>query len=188
MSTFGLGSPGDNGKDSGASNNGPSLSSSGVDHALLSQRLQAESALKSGAGWFIWIAGLSVVNTISAHSGSSWGFAAGLGITQLVDYIARGLGSAGLFVGTLINVMAVGFFVLMFVFGRKAHKWAFVVGLIFYGLDTLLVVLLGLWLGLAIHAFGLWGMIRGLKASSELARLAEAEQRRATGAMAAQIG
>lgn len=190
MSSFGLGlgSPGDDGQDPRTSSYGTSLSTTTLDHALIAQRLQAESSLKSGAGWFIWIAGLSLVNTISAYSGSSWGFAAGLGITQLVDYLAKGLGPAGLFVGMLINVMAVGFFVLMFVFGRKAQKWAFVTGLIFYGADTLLVLLLGLWFGLAIHALGLWGMIRGLKASSELARLAEAEQRLATGAMAAHIG
>jgi hypothetical protein len=189
MSTFGLGlgSPG-NGQDSGTSSYGTSSPVTSTDHALIAQRLQAESSLKSGAGWFIWIAGLSVVNTISAYTGSSWGFAAGLGITQVVDYAAKGLGTAGLLVGMLINVMAVGFFVLMFVFGRKAQKWAFVTGLIFYGLDTLLVLALGIWFGLAIHALGLWGMVRGLRASSELARLAEAEQRRATGATAAHIG
>jgi uncharacterized membrane protein len=155
------------------------------EHLLIAQKLHAESSLKSGAGWFIWIAGLSVVNSISAYSGSRWGFAAGLGITQLVDAIARQLGAAGLFLGLAINVMAVAFFVLLWVFGRKAQKWPFITGLVFYGLDSLLIVAIGLWFGLIIHALGLMGMVSGLKASSELKQLAEAQQTAVAGATVA---
>jgi uncharacterized membrane protein len=128
------------------------------------------------------------VNSISAYSGSHWGFAAGLGITQLVDAIARQLGAAGLFLGMAINVMAVAFFVLLWVFGRKGQKWPFIIGLVFYGLDSLLIVAIGLWFGLMIHAFGLIGMVRGLKASSELQQLAKAQQKAATIATAPAIG
>jgi hypothetical protein len=159
-----------------------------ANHALIAQKMQAESLLKSGAGWFIWIAGLSVVNTISVYSGSTWGFAAGLGITQIVDYAAKALGTAGMAVGLFINVMAVGFFVFMYAFARKAHKWAFITGLVFYALDTVLVLAIGMWFGLVIHALGMMGMFRGIKACTELAQIAEMEHRSAVGATAAQIG
>jgi hypothetical protein len=181
MGTFGLGL-------GGAQTPNTATPSQPMDHARAVQKLQAESSLKSGASWFLWIAGLSVVNTISAYSGSHWGFAAGLGITQLVDAIAKPLGAAGLAIGLFINVMAVGFFLLMWTFARKGQKWAFIIGLVFYGLDALLVFAVSLWFGLIIHALGLIGMVRGLKASSALNRLAAAEQTLAAGATASHIG
>lgn len=177
MSTYGLGL-----------GTAPAPGAPTAEHLLIEQKLRAESSLKGGASWFIWIAGLSVVNSIAAYSGSGWGFAAGLGITQVVDAIARQLGAAGLFLGMAINVMAVAFFVLLWVFGRKAHKWPFMIGLVFYGLDSLLIVAIGLWFGLIIHALGLMGMVRGLKASSELKQLTEAQQTAAAGATATPIG
>jgi MFS family permease len=164
------------------------LTGSAADHTLLAQKLQAESHLKSGSGWFIWIAGLSVVNTISAYSGSTWGFAAGLGMTQLVDAVAQRLGTAGLMVGLFINAMAVAFFLFLWAFARRGQKWAFVTGLVVYGLDTILTITLGLWLSLIIHALAIMGMVRGMKASSELQRLEAQRQMSTVGVAAAQIG
>lgn len=181
MSTLGLGL--------GNNPNGPgNAGAPNVSNALLAQRMQAESQLKSGCSWFIWIAGLSLVNTIAAYTGSNWGFAAGLGITQVVDAVARRAGAPGLIVGLAINVMAAGFFVLMWLFARRAQKWAIITGMVLYGLDSLLILSIGLIFGLVIHALGLYGMVRGLKASSELARITESEQRQAVGATAASIG
>src|SRR4051794_33834386 len=40
-----------------------------------------EKQIKSGADWFFWIAGLSLVNSFVALSGKGWGFILGLGIT-----------------------------------------------------------------------------------------------------------
>lgn len=57
--------------------------------------LELENALKSGANWFYWIAGLTLVNTIAAMSGSTWRFILGLAITQIVDVVAQDLGSTG---------------------------------------------------------------------------------------------
>ena len=38
----------------------------------------AVARLKSGASWFYWIAGLSLINSISAAAGSTWRFIVGL--------------------------------------------------------------------------------------------------------------
>ena len=45
-----------------------------------------------------------------------------------------------------------------------------------------------LWLGLIIHVLAIYGMVRGLRASRELERLAAAEQTLAAGATAPHIG
>ena len=37
----------------------------------------AAGQLRSGASWFYWVAGLSLINTIAAFSGSSWTFIGG---------------------------------------------------------------------------------------------------------------
>src|SRR5216117_2936789 len=42
----------------------------------------AMAQLKSGASWFYWIAGLSLINSIVAFTGGQWAFLFGLGITQ----------------------------------------------------------------------------------------------------------
>ena len=47
-----------------------------------------EGGFHSGANWFYWIAGLSLVNTILLYTGSEWVFVVGLGVTQLIDGIA----------------------------------------------------------------------------------------------------
>ena len=55
----------------------------------------AVAQLKSGASWFYWIAGLSLINSISAASGSSWRFIVGLGITQIFDEFGNHMGTGG---------------------------------------------------------------------------------------------
>jgi len=51
--------------------------------------------MQSGARWFYWIAGLSMINSIAAMSNSSWSFLAGLGITQFIPGLALGVGRLG---------------------------------------------------------------------------------------------
>jgi len=52
--------------------------------------------MRSGAGWFYWIAGLSAVNTISAYTGAGFRFVIGLSITELFNYLAVRSGVAAL--------------------------------------------------------------------------------------------
>ena len=59
-----------------------------LDPALLAQ-------LRSGANWFYWIAGLSVVNSLIFAFGGKVSFIAGLGLTQIVDGIFDAIVTAG---------------------------------------------------------------------------------------------
>jgi len=127
---------------------------------------------KAGAGWFYWIAGLSVVNTVSHLAGSSWGFIMALGITQVLDAFAQKLGGAGTAVALGLNVAILGVIVLFGWLANKRYVWAFVVGMVIYGLDGLLFLLLGDWLALGFHALALYFMFKGLQACRLYHRLA----------------
>ena len=56
---------------------------------------QAETtgALHKGANWLFLIGGLSVVNTVSLISGSTWIFLGGLGVTEIAAAIAMQFGT-----------------------------------------------------------------------------------------------
>lgn len=56
-----------------------------IDEVKIKERLELETRLNSGAGWFYWIAGLSLLNSIIMLSGSDLYFVIGLGITQIID-------------------------------------------------------------------------------------------------------
>jgi hypothetical protein len=48
--------------------------------------------------------------------------------------------------------------------------WAFIVGMVLYGLDALLTVLATYWLGVAFHAWVLFSLFVGLTAALQINR------------------
>jgi len=130
----------------------------------------ALSHIKSGASWFYWIAGLSLINSISEFSGGSWRFMFGLGITQILDRFTGVFGGAAAAVALAIGLLAAGFLVACGVFASKGRSWTFLVGLVFIGLDGIASVLTASWLGVALHALVLFYLFRGFQASRRFAR------------------
>jgi hypothetical protein len=128
----------------------------------------AAAQMRSGASWFYWVAGLSLINTVSAFSGSSWRFILGLGITQVFDEFGSTLSGGGKFVALVLDLMVAGVFVLFGVFAHKAHKWAFIVGMVLFALDGLIFLLVQDWLGVGFHAFVLFCLFRGFSACRRL--------------------
>jgi hypothetical protein len=124
--------------------------------------------MKAGASWFYWVAGLSLVNSIAAFSGSTWRFILGLGITQVFDALAVGIGSGGKAVVLALDLLAAGVFVFFGVFAHKAQTWAFIVGMVLFGLDGLIFLMAQDWLGVSFHVFVLYCLFRGLSACREL--------------------
>ncbi|MFZ5988352.1 MAG: hypothetical protein ACOYWZ_14665 [Bacillota bacterium] len=154
------------------------MSDKGPDNNIqqIEQKLRLEKEYKGGAGWFYWLAGLSLVNSIVALFGGNLNFAIGLGITQIVDGMALGLYET--YGNFIIKALALGvdfcvsgIFILFGVFANKRHKWAFVTGMILYSLDSLIFLLTKSYLGLAFHAFALYFIYKGFKASKEIAEL-----------------
>ena len=127
---------------------------------------ELEKRIKSGAGWFYWIAAFSVVNSVAAVTGGSFGFVLGLSLTQLIAAMAKGADAIGLAVG----IVAAGFLVVLGIFANKKMTWAFLVGILLYGLDTALTVFFAIvegamWLGVAIHVWALICLIAGMRAN-----------------------
>ena len=144
------------------------------------QKSRVLQALKGSASWFGMIAGLSVVNSILAMSGTSVRFIFGLGLSQIIDALAHQAGSTGYLLDLIINGIIAGVFVLFWNFARKGEKWAWYLGMAVYAVDGLLLLLFKDYLAIAFHAYALYRMSSGLKLLPILERL---NQQSATGAI-----
>jgi hypothetical protein len=127
----------------------------------------------SGANWLIWIAGLSLVNTVLFVAGSNWAFFLGLGATQFADEFGHVVitGTTGLVVALVVDVLIAGIFVGLALLSRNGALWAFIAGMVLIVLDALLLVWVQDWAAVAFHALALFFIFRGLQATRQLAAL-----------------
>ena len=112
---------------------------------------------QSGARWFYWIAGLSVVNTILIHSGSDTSFIVGLGFTLVADYLLK----AHMAIALVIDLIAIGVFAGFGFAALKGQSWAFIAGSVLYFLDTFIYLSSESWLAVGFHGFALFSIVRG---------------------------
>ena len=134
---------------------------------------QLELRVKRGANWFYWIAALSVVNSLAFVAGAKLHFLGGLGVTELADAVidaAVRQGGPGALraVSVVFDLVAVIGFALAGYFAHKLSRTAFIIGIVVYVIDTVIVLLLGSWFMAAFHAFALYGLILGFLACREL--------------------
>lgn len=145
------------------------------NYFLAGERIALERRMLSGANWFFWIAGLSLINSIIMLSNGRWSFLAGLGITQIIDALANQaageLGSGATVIALIMDIIVAGVFVLFGFMARKRQGWAFITGMVLYGLDGLLFLLAQSWLSIAFHAFALYCIYQGLRAHNQLKEL-----------------
>jgi hypothetical protein len=137
---------------------------------LAAAKLALTQRVKSGANWFFWIVGLSIGNSVIALSGGGKRFIVGLGITSVVDAVAQeakmGMGAA-----LVVTVIAAGIFIPFGLLARRRRKWAFLLGMLLYGLDGLLFVLMKDVLSVGFHLLLLYFIYRGMKANDQLSAL-----------------
>ncbi|CAN5491913.1 hypothetical protein BH11PSE11_BH11PSE11_30140 [soil metagenome] len=127
----------------------------------------------SGANWFYWIAALSLVNLVVGVMGSNWGFAIGLGISQILSGVAASFHQDGASLGVVGALYATGFAVtaLFAAFGwyaRRPSVLAFALGLVLFSIDSLIFLLASDWIGVAFHALALYFIWGGLLAARQL--------------------
>jgi len=139
-----------------------------VDQRIAVGKMVTAARARAGAKWFYWIAGLSMINSIVVLTGGNLHFVVGLGITSVVDALAKRVGSAGGVLDIIINGCMAGVFALFGVFALKMQKWAFVVGMAFYAMDGLLLLGARDILGVAFHAYVLFALYRGFTAAKQL--------------------
>lgn len=160
-----------------ASDKAISLESTSEAQAEIENQSQA---LRSGANWFYWIAGLSIVNSLVQLFQGEWGFVIGLGITQAFDGFAASFSEGvepniALIIRGFALVMDILVALVFVFFGWMAGKkkgWAFVTGMILYLLDGAIFLLVQDWLSIGFHGFALFCIFGGYSA---LKRLKEAE-------------
>jgi hypothetical protein len=132
--------------------------------------------MRSGAHWFYWIAGLSLVNAVTAAMGSDWGFVIGLGLTQVVSAIAAAASEGGDAPAALtatalaIDFAVIGAFFLVGWLATRPSVAAFAIGITVFALDTLIFLVAGDWVGVAFHALALYFLWRGMQAAREMKR------------------
>ena len=127
----------------------------GPDPATLA-RVALVKRVENGGRWFYWIAGLSTLNFVFFVLGSDNGFALG----TLIDYFIQGIleEAADPSLGWIAHVAVIALFAFL---GRRATagaQWAFIVGGLLYALDGVLFLLVGGWIGIAVHAFALFSI------------------------------
>ena len=132
-------------------------------------RQALERQRRNGGHWFYWIAGLSLVNAAVGFVGGEWRFILGLGVTQVVQALAKS-GSAA----TTSGLIALAVIAIFAVLGQRAvlgHGWAFLVGIALYALDGGIFLVIRDWAGVGFHAFALLMITRGYVASRKLSEL-----------------
>jgi len=138
-------------------------------HAALSQRA------RSGANWFYWIAALSLITSVLSLSGSGWRFFLSLGSTQIIDALASGiaqeLGEAAKVIGFVLDIFITGVFAGLAWLAGKKHLWAYIVGMVLFGLDGLLLFLVQDWISAIFHAVVIYWIFRGFRSAQQLATL-----------------
>ncbi len=155
----------------------PEKSLDAAAEATITARIELENKHKGGAGWFFWIAALSVINSAIVLAQGEWSFAVGLGFTQIIDAIAVTIaedaaGPTTIMVAAFVmNLVIASVFVMMGYFARKGAQWAFVTGMIFYALDGLIFLAVFDILSFGFHLFALWGIFAGLRACRSLKSL-----------------
>jgi len=117
----------------------------------------------AGPRWLGVIGLLSLGNVAVAALGSSNAFVVGLGVTQIVDAVFAEVSPSLRAVGVVINVLAASMFFGLQFLARRSRA-AFVLGIVLYAADALLMLLLQWWQGFAFHILILLLMVRRLQA------------------------
>jgi hypothetical protein len=131
-------------------------------------------AMKGGASNFYWIAALSVINSLVNMFGGGIFFVMGLGATLVIDGIAGGVAqelggnSVILIMGFLFSLIFDLIFAAFGYFAGKGHRWAFITGMVLYGLDAVLMLTFQDWLAFGFHLFFLYGIWQGFAALGKL--------------------
>ena len=142
----------------------------GTPDSNLNDRLEKERELqvaaRNGANWFFWIAGLAVINSVTSlinvNGMPNYVFVlTGLlgGNTAIGIAVILGIGQWGPAVNLIVQSFNFALAILFAIMGRLARKqqrWVFIVALAFFAVDSVMTMIYGDLIGLAIHGVALW--------------------------------
>lgn len=149
-----------------------SASSQENNMLLGEKKMKIESQFKNGTSWFYSIAGLSIANSIITLIGSNWNFIVGLGITQIIDAIAYEASTKGKIIALIINILIAGVYALLGFLSSKGRGWVFILGIVLYGIDALLFIIIQDWISIIFHLLAIYGFVKAIIAGRNLKKLA----------------
>jgi hypothetical protein len=141
---------------------------------LLEQRGVQRNILL-GANCFLFVAVISILSSVRILSSGHFGFLLGLGITSMVGESLRIDGHGGMATTLAVYGCTAGLFLAFWHFGAKGAKWAFLIGMLFYLVDTLILLLFRRVVAAGFHAFMLFEMYQGFAAIAWLRRLQQSQ-------------
>jgi len=130
--------------------------------------LENSAKLHNGSQWFLWIFGLSVINTLILFFGGNVSFIFGLGITQFFEGVYIGLFDELNLIGVIISIAISGIFLVIWHFSRNLSKPAFIIGMIIYTIDALILLVFQDWWSFGVHIYALFMIFKGLQSIDEL--------------------
>lgn len=136
----------------------------------IAQLMQLEKQHHNGANWFYWIAGLSALSSILILFGSSFISAITLGSAEFLAAIGKEIPEMSV-AAVIACVLILGVFALLGYLSNKGCRGAYIVGIILFVLDTLLLLWVQDFFGIAFHALALYYMIVGAVALFKLKKL-----------------
>jgi hypothetical protein len=129
----------------------------------------------SGANWFYWIAGLTIITSLIAFFGGGLRFLFSLGITQIIDGVGEAISlevsGAAKIVALVLDLLVTGLFVGLGWLANRKMLGAYIFGMVAFMLDGLLSLLVADWLSVLAHGFVIFYLIRGFIAGRDLAVL-----------------
>jgi hypothetical protein len=152
----------------------PQSGDSGLAQPDQSEVLKWMQQFNSSTSWFFWIAGLSVINSLISVFGGGVRLIVGLGITSVADALSSESGATVKVLSFVFTLLMAGLIAILGVLARKFFHWAFIVGMVVYALDGLLLLIAPDYLGLGFHAFVLFLLSKGVPASKKLSELKRA--------------
>ncbi len=112
---------------------------------------KAGKLLKNTSNWFILIAIFSVINSVFLVVELPIKFTLGLGISEFTNGILLAFtGKMGL-LNIVVTVFISLIYVVFWYLARKKMEWALIAGVIFYGFDTILLLVFQDFLSVAVH-------------------------------------
>jgi hypothetical protein len=133
-----------------------------------SARHVTRTSVLHGADWFLWLAILSVVNSLIVYFYNTPNTPVALGLTQWLDGTHSGIKAAMSTSALGLNIVIAGVLAMFGLLSRRGSDIAFVVGIFLYVIDAFLVIGLRDFFAFGVHLLGLFFLVKGLLASRHI--------------------
>lgn len=118
------------------------------------------SKIYNSYSWFKWIAGLSLINTLLMIFGSNISFIFGLASNIfLYAFGVELFGEYSIITLSAQLIFPVIYF-LLYRMNKSMKKWPIIVGVVLYGLDALLYLLIDDMLSILFHAYVMYSVLK----------------------------